>query len=149
MDKQRNQTIDIWQKELSRKGYRITRPRKVILDIIAASNRPLTPMDIFYQARAVMQNIGLVTVYRTVEKLEELKLIDRIHHHGQCQTVFRGTHGHQHLLVCTSCGQSAYFDGLKAEEQFSSIGDNYGYKVTGHWLQLSGLCPQCQKKEIL
>ena len=147
MDKQSIQITDKWESELSRSGYRITRPRRVILDIIAASSRPLTPMEIFDQARTVTPNIGLVTIYRTVEKLEELKLIDRVHHLGQCQTVFRGTHGHQHLLVCTECGRSAYFDGLEAEEQFTVIGKNHGYKVTGHWLQLSGLCPDCQNKE--
>lgn len=147
MDKYASKTTENWESELSRSGYRITGPRRVILNIIAASNRPLTPMKIFDQARTVMPNIGLVTVYRTVEKLEELKLIDRVHHLGQCQTVFRGTRGHQHLLVCTGCGRSAYFDGLEAEEQFSVIGKNHGYQITGHWLQLSGLCLDCQKKE--
>ena len=147
MDKNASITANKWENELSRSGCRVTRPRHVILDIIAGSNRPLTPLDIFDQARSVMPNIGLVTVYRTVEKLEELKLIDRIHHLGQCQTVFRGTHGHQHLLVCTECGSSAYFDGLETEEEFSDIGKKHGYQVTDHWLQLSGLCPKCQKKE--
>ncbi len=148
MDKCTSRTAQRWENELSQSGYRITRPRQVILDIIAVSSRPITPMEIFDQARTVMPNIGLVTVYRTVEKLEELKLIDRVHHLGQCQTVFRGTHGHQHLLVCTRCGSSAYFEGLKAEDQFSEIGKQHGYQVTGHWLQLSGLCSECQKKEL-
>ena len=147
MDKNTSNTTNNWESKLSHNGYRVTRPRHVILNIIAASNRPLTPLDIFDQARSVIPNIGLVTVYRTIEKLEELKLIDRIHHLGQCQTVFRGTHGHQHLLVCTECGSSAYFDGLDAEKQFIVIGKNHGYQVTGHWLQLSGLCQECQKKE--
>jgi len=147
VDKHISKTANSWESELSLSGCRITRPRRVILDIIAASSRPVTPMEIFDQARAVMPNIGLVTVYRTVEKLEDLKLIDRVHHLGQCQTVFRGTHGHQHLLVCTRCGSSAYFDGLEAEKQFADIGKRHGYQVTGHWLQLSGLCRDCQKKE--
>ncbi len=147
MDKTSSSTTNKWESELSHSGYRVTRPMHVILNIIAASNRPLTPLDIFDQARSVMPTIGLVTVYRTIEKLEKLKLIDRIHNLGQCQTVFRGTHGHQHLLVCTECGSSAYFDGLDAEKQFTVIGKNHGYQVTGHWLQLSGLCQDCQKKE--
>jgi len=145
MDKLISKTANSWENELSQNGCRITRPRKVILDIIAASSRPVTPLEIFDQARTVMPNIGLVTVYRTVEKLEELKLVDRVHNIGQCQTVFRGTRGHQHLLVCTNCGSSAYFDGLETENQFADIGKSHGYQVTGHWLQLSGLCPECQK----
>jgi len=147
MDRIISKTAKSWESELSQSGYRITRPRQVILDIIAASSRPITPMEIFEQARSVMPNIGLVTVYRTVEKLEELKLVDRVHHLGQCQTVFRGTQGHQHLLVCTECGSSAYFNGLESEKQFNDIGKTYGYRITSHLLQLSGLCSECQKKE--
>ena len=147
MDNLTTKTTKKWENELSQSGYRITRPRRVILDVIAASNRPVTPMEIFDQARSVMPNIGLVTVYRTVEKLEELNLIDRVHDIGQCQTVFRGTRGHQHLLVCTRCGSSAYFDGLETENQFAEIGKSHGYLVTGHWLQLRGLCKNCQNKE--
>ena len=147
MDNTISNIVRNWENELIQNGYRITRPRRIILDILAASSRPVTPMEIFDQARAVMPNIGLVTVYRTVEKLEELKLVDRVHHLGQCQTVFRGTHGHQHLLVCTRCGSSAYFDGLETEQQFIEIGKSHGYQVTGHWLQLSGLCRECQNEE--
>ena len=109
MDRLNSKTANRWENQLSQSGCRITRQRRVILDILAASSRPVTPMEIFDQARAVMPNIGLVTVYRTVEKLEELKLIDRVHHLGQCQTVFRGTYGHQHLLVCTRCGHVSWF----------------------------------------
>ena len=147
MDKSSKSTSFQWENALSQNGYRVTRPMRAVVDIIAASSRPLAPVDIFSQARAVLPNIGLVTIYRTIEKLEKLKLVDRIHHLDQCQTVFRGTRGHQHLLVCTQCGRSAYFEGLDAEEQFIDIGKSHGYQVTGHWLQLSGLCRECQDKE--
>jgi Fur family ferric uptake transcriptional regulator len=147
MDRIISKTAKSWESELSQSGYRITRPRQVILDIIANSIRPITPMEIFDRARSMMPNIGLVTVYRTVEKLEELRLVDRVHHLGQCQTVFRGTQGHQHLLVCTECGSSAYFNGLETEKQFNDIGKSHGYRITSHLLQLSGLCSECQKKE--
>lgn len=139
--------IDNWKSELSKSGYRLTKPRRAILEIIAGSSRPLTPMDIFDQARPKAPGIGLVTVYRTIEKLEELKLVDRVHQIGQCQTIIKGTSGHQHLLICTRCGNSAYFDGLETEGQYKEIGKTFGYKVTGHWLQLSGLCLNCQKIE--
>ena len=139
--------IDNWKSELSKSGYRLTQPRRVILEIIAGSSRPLTPMNIFDQARKLLPGIGLVTIYRTIEKLEELKLVDRVHQIGQCQTIFKGTHGHQHLLVCTRCGKSAYFDGLEAEDRYNEIGNEHGYKITNHWLQLSGLCSDCQMKE--
>lgn len=135
-----------WEAQLSQAGYRLTQPRRVILDIIAGSSRPLTPMEIFTMARERHANIGLVTVYRTVEKLEELHLVSHVHHVGQCQTVFRGTYEHQHLIICTHCGQSRYFDGCDSEAEFDQVGDQLGYRVTGHWLQLAGECEDCQQQ---
>lgn len=137
---------DEWERQLQQTGSRLTDPRRAILKVIAASDHPLTPLEIFDQARESEPNLGLVTVYRTIEKLEDLRLVDRIHNLGQCQTIFRGTSGHQHLLTCTKCGSSVYFDGLEAEAQFQDIGISNGFKISGHWLQLYGLCWQCQKE---
>lgn len=139
-------TYKIWEAALSRSGARITHPRRVILKIIAESRRPLTPQEIYGLAKKRSSGIGLVTVYRTIEKLEALGLVDRVHHSDQCQTVFRSTCGHQHLLICTGCGQSVYFEGLEIEKEFQKTAQALGYQISGHWLQLSGLCPNCQKR---
>lgn len=136
-----------WENLLSQAGYRITQPRRAILDIIAETERPLTPVEIFDLARAESSGIGLVTVYRTIEKLEELHLVEHVHHLGDCQTVFRSSEQHQHLLICTQCGSSRYFNGLEVEEQFKQISRQFGYQLTDHWLQLAGLCEECQKKQ--
>lgn len=134
-----------WEQQLRQAGSRLTEPRRAILKVISESDHPLTPLEIFDQARESEPNLGLVTVYRTIEKLEDLHLVDRIHNLGQCQAIFRGTSGHQHLLTCTQCGVSVYFEGLEAEEQFQDIGINNRFKISGHWLQLYGLCQLCQK----
>ena len=142
----RNLISKDWENQLSQEGYRITKPRRAILDIVAESPRPLTPLEIYDMARKSNPGIGLVTVYRTIEKLEELGLVKHVHHLGECQTVFRCSSEHQHLLICTECGRSRYFDGLDVEAAFEQIGQQFGYHVTGHWLQLAGLCQDCQKK---
>jgi len=141
-------TLKEWEYQFKQAGNRLTEPRRAILGIIANSNHPLTPIEIFDQARENVPKLGLVTVYRTIEKLESLRLIDRVHNLGQCQSIFRGTPGHQHLLTCTNCGASVHFDGLESEVQFKDIGRANGFHVSGHWLQLYGLCNQCHKKEV-
>ena len=134
-----------FEKELQKTGARLTRPRKAILQVIAASDQPLTAMDVFQQARDLAPNLGLVTVYRTIDALESLGLIDRIHGHDECQTIFRAASGHRHLLSCTSCGKSVYFDGMLAEKEFERIGRENGYQINGHMLQLFGLCKKCKE----
>lgn len=135
-----------WEEVLSRSGCRLTQPRRAILQVIAASSRPLTPVEIYDQARTLNPSTGLVTVYRTIDRLAELNLVERVHQSDHCQTIFRGTQEHRHLLVCSACGDSAYFDGLDVEEKFSDIGQALGYHVTDHWLQLEGLCRNCRKE---
>jgi len=134
-----------WVQSLSNNGCRVTKPRCVILDIIARSERPLTPQEIHALAAAKSPGIGLVTVYRTIDKLEEMEMVERVHHTGQCQTIFRRAVGHKHLLICTQCGRSVHFEGLEFEKEFQLIAQKHGFCITSHWLQLSGLCADCQK----
>jgi len=136
-----------WEQKLSQTGSRITSPRRAILKVIASSSHPLTPIEIFDQARKFEPRLGLVTVYRTIEKLEALHLVNRIHDHGHCQTIFRSSNGHQHLLTCTNCGACVYFDAPASESQYQKIGLENGFRISGHWLQLYGLCKICQNKK--
>ena len=137
----------IWEEELRQTGARLTKPRRAILDVLASSSAPMTPMEIFNLARQKAPNLGLVTVYRTIERMESLGCIDRIHSRDQCQMVFRSASGHRHLLTCTTCGKSVYVDGLAAENEIDAIGRANGFKINGHMLQLFGLCRACQKKD--
>lgn len=148
MESDNTSTLQKWQYQIKKTGARLTTPRRAILQVIIESCQPLTPIEIFDRARTYSSSLGLVTVYRTIDILEKLELIDRVHGHGQCQTIIRGSESHQHLLTCTSCGSSIYFDGLDVESQFHRIGEEKGFAVNGHWLQLYGLCTPCQKKEI-
>jgi hypothetical protein len=64
----------------------------------------LTPLEVYDMARKKYRALGLVTVYRTLEKLEELHLIQRVHQPMGCQAFISAGHGHQHLLLCQNCG---------------------------------------------
>ena len=89
--------------------------------------------------------LGLVTVYRTLEKLEELGLIQRVHQTHGCQAFIASGNGHEHLLLCTKCGLAVRFSGDELDPLIQSISHKTGYKVEEHWLQLFGLCDKCKK----
>ena len=132
-----------WEEKLHAKGHRITLPLREVMKVIISSPRPLTPMEIFDSARINIPQIGLVTIYRSIEKLEELGLVDHIHHINECQTVFPTSGPHKHLIICEKCGRSVYFEGLEIENEFQRIAKQAGYQLTSHWLQLSGVCNNC------
>jgi len=140
-------TNKVWLDQLQNEGYRITNPIKVIVDILSKSERLLNPTEVFLQAKQKNSNIGLVTVYRTMEKLEKLRLIDRVHMPDGCQSFFKSCNGHQHLLICSTCGKAEYFEGENLNQFFQNIGDQFGYLVKDHWLQLFGSCVECKQTE--
>ncbi|MGC1375970.1 MAG: Fur family transcriptional regulator [Anaerolineales bacterium] len=137
--------VETWLNTLRENGYRLTEARKAVVDAVAESLRALTPLEVFDAAKAAYPALGLVSVYRTLEKLEELRLIQRVHQPGGCQAFISASQGHQHLLLCQRCGQVSYFEGDDLENLITGIASKTGYKIREHWLQLFGLCKDCQQ----
>jgi len=133
-----------WLAELKASGYHLTRPRRLIVEILATSPRALEPIEIYEQGKKKSPHLGLVTVYRTIEKLESLGLVQRIHQEDGCHTYLRAARGHEHFLICTSCGQVVAFSGDDLSALTQSVARRSGYHIQDHWLQLYGLCPECR-----
>ncbi len=137
-----------WLARLQANGYRLTSPRQAVVETIASSPRLLSPLEVYELARARYPGLGLVTVYRTVEKLEELGLIQRVHQPSGCQAFVPTAAGHNHLLICQSCGRVEYFSGdrEKMDTLINEVGKDSGFDIQDHWLQLFGVCAECQRK---
>lgn len=133
-----------WLNQLQENGYRLTEARRAVVKTVAATDRALTPIEVFDIARAQNPVLGLVTVYRTLEKLEELHLIQRVHQPQGCQAFIAASQTHQHLLLCQSCGQAKFFEGDDLDSLIAAISKKTGYQVREHWLQLFGLCETCR-----
>lgn len=133
-----------WLNDLQQSGYRLTGPRRALVEIIARSDRALSAMDIFDLGRQEIAGLGLVTVYRTLEKLEALDLIQRVHQQEGCHRYLRASHGHEHLLICQSCGRAEFFSGDNLTPLFQTLAEQTGFQIQDHWLQLFGLCACCQ-----
>lgn len=136
--------LDHWLDILEQNGCRITSPRRVIVETLLGSPRALEPVEIYDLARKSNPGIGLVTVYRTLETLENLGLIQRIHRDDGCHMVMPAVDGHQHYLVCITCGKTTHFQGDDLEALFARVESRTGYQVSDHWLQLFGTCPECR-----
>ncbi|HUH97269.1 MAG TPA: Fur family transcriptional regulator [Anaerolineales bacterium] len=133
-----------WLTQLQDNGYRLTTARRAVVEIIAASQRALTPVEVYDAARDQYPTLGLVTVYRTLEKLEELGLIQRVHRPQGCQAFTTAGQGHQHLLLCSKCGRATLFDGDDLDQFIQSVARKTGYRINEHWFQLFGLCENCK-----
>jgi Fur family transcriptional regulator, ferric uptake regulator len=144
-----NPAISEWFERLQASGYRLTGPRKAIVKIIANSQHVLGPLHIFDLGREQYPGLGLVTVYRTLEKLEELKMVQRVHQPDGCHGYIKATNGHQHILLCLNCGRTEYFNGDDLAPLIQSIASQSGFEINGHLLQLFGICLDCGKKQAI
>jgi len=139
-----NALKESWLDSLQDSGYRLTAPRRAIVSIVANSPRALDAIEIYDLGRNEHPGLGLVTVYRTLEKLEQLGLVQRVHQPDGCNMYLRAPQGHEHLLLCKSCGQVEYFKGDDLSKLIEETSRRSGYQIQEHWLQFFGLCANCQ-----
>ncbi|HUV28198.1 MAG TPA: Fur family transcriptional regulator [Anaerolineales bacterium] len=146
MPNQEKKPIDeIWLDSLQASGCRLTTPRRVIVNIIGNSKRALEAVEIFDLSRDEHPHLGLVTVYRTLDKLEQLRLVQRVHQPNGCHLYLRAPQGHEHILLCKSCRRTDYFSGDDLSQLIEETSRNSGYEIEEHWLQFMGLCASCRK----
>jgi len=135
---------NVWLDCLQSEGYRLTAPIRVLVGILCQSERILCPLELFDLGRKAYPQLGLVTVYRTLEKLEEVGLIQRVHQANDCHGYLRAAQGHEHVLLCTQCGRVEYFTGDDLGGLLKEITQKSKFQIKEHWLQLHGLCENCQ-----
>jgi len=135
---------DQWLSQLQSTGCRLTGARRAVVEVMESTPRALTPLDVFDSARKQDRHLGLVTVYRTLEKLEELGLIQRVHQERDCHAFLRTGEGHQHILLCERCGRAVLFEGDDLKALFTRISQQTGFEIKEHWLQVSGVCAECK-----
>jgi Fur family transcriptional regulator, ferric uptake regulator len=141
--------IQDWLNKLEGSGFRATSPRKSVVEVLAKSKTLMDPIQIFIHAKQECTSLGLVTVYRTLEKLEQLGLIQKVHRPDGCHSYITSSNGHEHLLICEKCNSVEYFSGDDLSELISKTKKAYGFEINNHWLQFFGICPACQKKMSL
>lgn len=133
--------------ELRKKGFKLTRQRRAIIDIITGSNEHLTPARIFERIKEKNGNIGLVTVYRTLEVLEENGMLCELHIGDTCRKYLKRTGGHHHHLVCHDCGKMVDFTDCELNTLEERLMLKTGFKIDRHLLEFMGRCGACQKKQ--
>ncbi len=120
-----------------------TRQRRAVLDAIAAAPSSLSPLQVYDAARERCPELGLTTVYRTLEILDEIGALRRVHGHDHCESFVPASSAHGHTVECTSCGRITEFTACDMRSISDAAARETGYRITDHFLQLSGLCSGC------
>ena len=89
------------------------------------------------------ENVGLTTVYRTLQTLAELGEVDVLRT-GDGESVYRRcSSGHHHHLVCRACGRAVEVEGPAVERWADRVAAEHGFVEVSHTVEIFGLCPAC------
>lgn len=142
-----------FRKMLREKGLKVTNQRLLVLEVLAAHrDRHMTAENIYELVREDYPEIGLATIYRTVQLLLEMQLVGRISLDDGCARYEIGEfydgeeRHHHHHLVCRTCGQVIPFKDDLLDELESRIEKEMGFHVLDHELKFYGQCQECLKK---
>ena len=125
-------------------GYRLTRPRRALANLISGRAGHFTADDLISESRRRRLGITRATAFRSLDVLANLGLVERLDLPSGGHAFVACEPAHHHHVVCSSCGRSAGFADQGVEGIAASIGTATGYRVEAHRLELFGLCPDCQ-----
>ena len=131
---------------LRQHGYKLTPQRRAVIKTLASCQGHLTPAAIYKKAHQDHPNIGLVTIYRTLEILTKLRLICELHAGGSCRSYTLSAPVHHHHLICSNCGTVIDFSGYRLGKLKQKLSSETGFEIEDHLLEFIGLCQDCQKK---
>jgi Fur family ferric uptake transcriptional regulator len=133
---------------LARRGYRLTGPRRAVLEVLATGREPRTVAQIHHGLGGERAN--LVSVYRTVKLLSEIGLVRATDATGgqRRYELAEPFTAHHHHLICRRCGHIADLEGCLLEAGVLTrlgrqVRQTHRFRVTDHELRFFGVCVRC------
>jgi Fur family ferric uptake transcriptional regulator len=120
--------------------------RRVVVEFLGREDCCLSAQEIHDGVRAAGARVGIASVYRALEGLDELGLVQRVDL-GDGISRFervdpRGDHHHH--LVCGDCGKVEPFEDSALEQALERVAGGRGYEVAAHDVVLRGACGDCR-----
>ena len=137
------------QQALGKRRIRLTRQRRVILQVMDDAEQHLDVDQILERAQKIDSGVHLVTVYRTIDLLKKHGLIDELDLlHLRGDRHYYETHGpRDHIHVaCLRCGKVREFESGLYEQLKQQIARDCNMKVTVSRTEVGGYCAECLEK---
>jgi Fur family ferric uptake transcriptional regulator len=129
---------------LNERGYSVTPGRRVVIDLLADRETLFTANDVVNWVDQVDPSIGRATVFRTLDLLAQIGVLNRVHREDGCHSYTICDPTHHHHLVCTRCRRVIPFELSEIEEQVNEAARKANFAVASHRVELFGLCQECQ-----
>jgi Fur family ferric uptake transcriptional regulator len=132
---------EIAMRRLDEAGYRSGAARRAVIELLAGEPCALTALEIDRR----LESVGRASVYRTLDQLEGLHLVQRVETGGEAAGYERiDPGGHHHHLVCEDCGRISPFADPSLERAIEAVSRAAEFEVAAHDVTLRGRCPDCK-----
>lgn len=136
-------SIDSIESALTNEGFRLTAPRRALVEVMQGLGDHFIADDVVEAAPAV----GRATVFRTLRLLQDLGIVCQVVLDDGTAAYRLASGGHHHHLVCSECGAVSDFASGDLEGLLDDIARRTGYRVDAHRLEVYGMCPDCRARE--
>ena len=130
---------------LEREGYRAGSARRTVVELLGRQDCCLSAKEITAALRSEGREVGLASVYRALEVLDELRLVQRLDA-GEGVVRYEPAHAggdHHHHIVCDTCGSVATYEDDELERSIGRLAERLSWTVDSHDVVLRGRCPRC------
>ena len=135
------------QDSLRKRGVRLTRQRRILLDLIDQSGRHLDAESLYLLAKEKDPRLNRVTVYRTLKLLKLGGLVDELDlmHYGGDQHYYETRLKQEHAhIICLRCGKVEEFFGEPLQKIRKQVESHFGFEIVLARTEIGGYCPHCQ-----
>jgi Fur family transcriptional regulator, ferric uptake regulator len=128
-------------RRLDEAGYRSGAARREVIGLLADESCAVTALEIDRR----LDSVGRASVYRTLDQLDRLHLVQRVEIGGDAAGYERlDPEQHHHHLVCEECGRLAPFADSSLEQAIEAVSRAAEFDVSAHDVVLRGRCPDCK-----
>ncbi|NPV69186.1 MAG: transcriptional repressor [Firmicutes bacterium] len=134
-------------RELADMGYKLTRQRRAILEVLVGTSKHLTAEQVYQRVRKRCEGTNLATVYRNLGLMAGEGLIGKVEVCGE-PTRFEANASHHHHLICLGCGRVEEIAGCPVhldEQALASV----RFRLVSHRFEAFGYCAGCGNEELV
>jgi Fur family ferric uptake transcriptional regulator len=128
-------------RQLSERGFRETDARRSIVDTVLNKDGQFTARQLHEELKR--WGVGRATVFRTLDLLVELGVLNRLHTDERCSFYIVCADQHHHHLVCERCGSVQEISDARVERAVRAMAIESGFRAREHHLEIVGVCNKC------
>lgn len=137
--------LEEWAETASAAVRRGGKARQAVIAHLAGQECCLSATEIFDGLRAEGSPVGLASIYRALEQLSALRLVQRVDFGDVARYEPALPSGdHHHHVICDDCGKVEPFSDRSLETALDGLGGRLGYELEGHDVLLRGSCAECR-----